>query len=141
MNEGPTVSIGLLLAWFGSWPRPTNLLGGMMADEAQDGTVCRGGQGGSRTFTISIAGRRAELLSFEGFALWFHAAVGNHTIGSRWTATVQWCPFGEAVAGPPSVFCLGIHLEDAGSLRDGRGGLRILEICISDAAALLISLL
>ena len=30
-------------------------------------------------------------LHSSGFALWFHAAVGNHTIASRWTATVQWC--------------------------------------------------
>ena len=50
---------------------------------------------------VALSYGRSELLSFEGFALWFHAAVGNHAIEPRWTATVQWCPFGEAVAGPP----------------------------------------
>ena len=30
-------------------------------------------------------------------------AIGNHTIGSRQTETVEWCPFEVAVAGPPAV--------------------------------------
>jgi len=56
-----------------------------------------------------------SLLLSMGFALWMHAADGIHTVASRWTATVQRCLSGEAVAGPSSytypVVRVALHLH------------------------------
>ena len=59
---------------------------------------------------------RLGIIITYGSLSWFPS--GTITIESRWTATLQWCPAGEGVAGPFICLFIVVGTEDGHGMRD-----------------------